>query len=91
MGCNNFEDEALIERRWASQKMNGMGKKLEDENKQNNNWKLFLFTIRSCVCFQSSKVHKNMSAENTIENLQKVAKEKETQKSEHKHKQEEEA
>jgi len=43
------------------------------------------------VCFQSSKVHKNMSAENTIENLQKVAKEKETQKSEHKHKQEEEA
>jgi hypothetical protein len=32
-----------------------------------------------------------MSAENTIENLQKVAKEKETQKSEHKHKQEEEA
>jgi hypothetical protein len=84
MGCNNFEDEALITRRWVGQKVNGMGKKFKDENKRNNNWKLFLFTIESCVCFQSSRVQKSMSAESTIEKLQIVAKEKETQKSEHK-------
>jgi len=36
MGCNNFEDEALIKRWWASQKMNEMNKRLKDENKQSN-------------------------------------------------------
>jgi hypothetical protein len=51
MGCHNFEDEALIKRQQASQKMNGMGKKLKDENKQSNHRKLFSFVVRSCVCF----------------------------------------
>jgi len=36
MGYYNFKDEALIKRRWAGQKMNGIGGKCKDENKQNN-------------------------------------------------------
>jgi hypothetical protein len=52
MGSHNFEDEVLIKRRRASQKMNGMGGKLKDENKCNNHRKLFSFVIESCVCFE---------------------------------------
>jgi hypothetical protein len=43
-----------------------------------------VFVARSCACFQSSRVHSSMSANSAIEKLQRIAKEKEAQKSEHK-------
>jgi hypothetical protein len=69
MGCNNFEDEALIKWWWKCQKMNGMGGKFKDKNKLSNYQKLFSFAIRSCVCFQNSRVHMHMNLENAIENF----------------------
>jgi hypothetical protein len=33
MGCINFEDQMLIKRWWACEKMNVMGKKLKNEKK----------------------------------------------------------
>ncbi len=36
MGHHNFKDEALIKRWWAGQKMNGISKKVKDENKWSN-------------------------------------------------------
>lgn len=48
-----------------------------------------LHLLLEVVCFQSSRVHGNMSAKNAIEKLQRIAKEKEVQKSEHKGRQEE--
>jgi hypothetical protein len=50
-----------------------------------------VFVARSCVFFQSSRVHSSISAESVIEKLQKITKEKEAQKNEHKQRQEEEA
>jgi hypothetical protein len=48
-------------------------------------------TIKTCfcllpkvVCFQSYRVHVKMNVESVIENLQRIAREKEMQKSEHK-------
>ncbi len=79
MGCNNFEDEALIKRWWASQKMNEMNKRLKDENKQSNHWKLFSFVTRSYERILSFGVHRSMSVESAIKKLQRKAKEKETQ------------
>ncbi len=67
-----------------------MGKKLKDKNKWSNHQKLFLFVVK-VVCFLSFEVHKNMNVENTIEKLQIVIKEKETQNCEHKRRHEEEA
>jgi hypothetical protein len=49
MGYHNFKDEALIKRRQACQKMNVIGKKIKDKNKQSNHRKLFSFDVRSCV------------------------------------------
>jgi hypothetical protein len=66
MGYINFVDEALIRRRWTSKRMNVMGGKLKDENKWGNCWNLFLFIAESCECFQSSRVHRSMNAENAI-------------------------
>jgi hypothetical protein len=43
MGHHNFKDSELSKRRWATQKINKIGKKLMDENKQGNYRKLFLF------------------------------------------------
>jgi hypothetical protein len=51
--------------------------------KCNNHRNLFSFATRSYVCFLSSRMHKSMNAKSEIEKLQKVAKEKEMQKSEH--------
>jgi hypothetical protein len=36
MGHHNFKDELLIKRWWATQKMNGIGEKVKDENKWSN-------------------------------------------------------
>jgi hypothetical protein len=63
MGCNYFEDEALIKRWWKCQKINGMGRKFKDKNKLSNYQKLFSFALGSCVCFQNFRVH----MENAIE------------------------
>jgi hypothetical protein len=49
--------------------MNGMSGKLKDKNKRNNRRKLFSFLAESCVCFQSSGIHKNINVENMIEKL----------------------
>ncbi len=43
-----------------------------------------------CV-FQSSRIHRSMNVKNTIEKLQRVAREKEMQKNEHRWKHVEEA
>jgi hypothetical protein len=58
--------------------MNGLGKKLKDNNKQSNHRMLISFVIKSCVCFQSFGVHISMNAESAIEKLQKVARDKES-------------
>ncbi len=58
--------------------MNGIGGKLKDENKQRNYRKLFLFVVKSYVCFQTSNVHKSINEESMIEKLQKVTREKES-------------
>ncbi len=67
-----------------------MDEKLKDKKKRSNRQILFSFTAKSCVYFQSSKMHRNMNAESAIEKLQKVIREKEMQKSEHKQGHEEE-
>jgi CRISPR/Cas system-associated exonuclease Cas4 (RecB family) len=43
----------------------------------------FVCYKKLCV-FQSFRIHKSMNVNNTIEKLQKIAKDKETWKSEHK-------
>jgi hypothetical protein len=43
-----------------------------------------VFVIGSCVRFQSSGVHSTKSAKSAIEKPQRITKEKEVQKSEHK-------
>jgi hypothetical protein len=70
--------------------MNGMGWKLKEENKRSNCRKLFLFATRSCVYFLSFGIHRSMNVESAIEKLHRITKEKETCKSEHRRKQEEE-
>ncbi len=58
--------------------------------KRGNHQKLFSSIAGSCEHFQSSRIHSSMNVENAIEKLQRITKEKETQKSEHKWRQEEE-
>jgi hypothetical protein len=60
MGCHHFKDKALIKRRQACQKMNESSRKLKDENKQSNHWKLFLFTKGSYVFFGNFGVCRSM-------------------------------
>jgi hypothetical protein len=83
MGHINFEDHVLIKRWKVAKKMNVMGKKFKDKKKWGNHKKQFAFVVGSCVHFLSSRVHNNMSAKSAIEKLQKIVKEKEAQKSEH--------
>jgi hypothetical protein len=63
-----------------------MGGKYKDRSKQSNHFSLFLFVAGSRVFSRSSRIHKRMSLKNVIKKLQKLAKEKETQRSEHKQK-----
>ncbi len=63
--------------------MNVMGEMFKDEKKWGNRWKQIVFIAGSCAHFWSSKVHINMSAKNVIEKLQRIAREKEAKKSEH--------
>ncbi len=53
--------------------------------------KQFVFVTRSCTCFQSFGDHSNMSAENAIEKLQIIMREKEVQRTGNRRKQQEEA
>jgi hypothetical protein len=61
-----------------------MGGILKDEKKWVNRQKQFVFIARSCVHFPSFGVHNNMNAKSAIEKLQRIAREKEAQRSEHK-------
>ncbi len=68
--------------------MNVMGEKFKDK-KNGVTIKQFAFIVGSCAHFRSSRVH-NMSAKSAIEKLQRIVKEKEMQRNEHKWRQEEE-
>jgi hypothetical protein len=70
--------------------MNAIGGMFKDEKKQGNHPKQFVFIVGSCVHFRSFKVHYNMNVENTIEKPQRITREKEAQKNEHKRRREEE-
>jgi hypothetical protein len=63
--------------------MNVMGKKLKNEKKWSNCRKWFLFLAESYECFLSYGNHISMSVESAIEKLQRIAKQKEAQRSEH--------
>ncbi len=63
--------------------------KFQGHEKNSNCQSLFSFTTESCVCVQSSRMHKNMNVESTIEKSQKIMREKEVQKNEHRQRQEE--
>ncbi len=66
MGRINFKDEALIKNKWVGKKMNMMGGMFKDKNKRGNHWKLFLFIVGNCECFQGFGIHKSMNAESAI-------------------------
>jgi hypothetical protein len=51
------------------QKMNVTNGKFKDEDKQSNHQKLFLFVARSYIYFLSSRIHKSIDVESTIEKL----------------------
>ncbi len=73
--------------------MVGMSKNECDEQeiqgwkKWGSYWKLFLFIVGSCECFQNSRNCRSMTVDSAIEKLQKITKEKEAQKSEQTRKQ----
>jgi uncharacterized membrane protein len=60
-----------------------MGEIFKDVKIQGNRRKQFVFVAKSCVCFQSFRIHNNMSVESVIEKLQGIVREKEAQRSEH--------
>jgi len=60
------------------------------KKKPSNHQKLFSSFAGSCEHFQHFGIHSNISTKNVIEKLQRIAKEKEAPKSEHKQRQEEE-
>ncbi len=62
----------------------------QGQKKQGNHQKWFSFVVGSCERFRSSGVQSIMSVESVIEELQRITKEKEVQRSEHKRKEEEE-
>jgi hypothetical protein len=86
MGRINFEDHALINKGRANEKMSVTGKMFKDMKKRGNHRKLFVFVVGSYARFQRFGVHNSMSAENVIEKLQGIAREKETQRNEHRQK-----
>jgi hypothetical protein len=51
--------------------------------KMGNHQKQFAFVVGSYVRFQSSRVHNSMSAKSVIRKPQKIAKEKEAHRNEH--------
>jgi hypothetical protein len=77
MGYINFKDETLIKRWRACKKMNKIGGKLKNKNKQGNCRKLFSFVVGSCEHIWNSRVHTSITLESAIEKLQRIAKEKE--------------
>ncbi len=83
MGCINFEDHALLKRQQVGKNMNEMGGMFKDKKKQGNYWKQFPFVPRSCAHLRSFGVHNNKTVESAIEKLQKIRKEKEVHRNEH--------
>ncbi len=51
IGCINFEDHALIKKQHACEKMNLMGKKLNNQKNRCNHQKWFSFLAKSCKRF----------------------------------------
>jgi hypothetical protein len=66
--------------------MNVMGGMFKDEKKRSNHQKQFAFIVESYACFRNFGVHNYMNANNVIEKLQQIAREKEVQRSEHRQK-----
>jgi IS4 transposase len=77
IGRINFEDHALIKRRWENEKMNVMGKMFKDEKKQGNRRKQFTFVVGSCARFRSFRIHNSMNVKSAIEKLKWITREKE--------------
>jgi len=77
MGRINFEDHALIRRRWVDKKMNVTSGMFKKKKKWGNYQEQFVFVARSCVHFLSFGIHSNMNAKSAIEKLQQITKEKE--------------
>ncbi len=69
--------------------MNVISGMLKDKKKQGNHQKQFAFVAGSCTCFQSFGVHNIMNAKSAIEKLQRIRREKEAQRSEHRTRHEE--
>lgn len=88
MRDHNFKDKELFKRWRAAQKKNKMGKKLMDKNKQGNCYKSFLFPTRGHAFSWSYSVRRKMNAESVIDKLQRVAREKEAQRLDHRRKEE---
>jgi hypothetical protein len=63
--------------------MNAIGGVFKGKKKGNHR-KQILFVVGGCEHFQSFGIHNNMNVKNVIEKLQRIAKEKESQISEHK-------
>jgi hypothetical protein len=63
--------------------MNVTGKIFKDEKKWGNCQKQFTLVVGSCAHFQSFGVRNNMNAKSVIEKLQRITREKEAQRSEH--------
>ncbi len=84
MGHHSFKDRALIKRQWATQKTNKMGKKLMDENKQGNRRMSISVVAGGHVFPWSYSAYRRMNAKSAIKKLQKVTREKEAQRLEHK-------
>jgi hypothetical protein len=87
IGHHNFKDRVLIKRWWATHKINKMGKNLMDE-KKGNRWKSFSVVVGGRVFSQNYNVHTRMNVENTIKKLQRIAREKEAQRFEHRQREE---
>jgi hypothetical protein len=51
MSCINFEDHALIRRRWVDKKMNVTSRMFKEKKKWRNYQEQFVFVARSCVHF----------------------------------------
>lgn len=85
MGHHSFNYRGLIKRKWVTQKTNKMGRKLMDKNKQGNFRMSFSVVARGCVFSRSYSAYKRMNVKSVIEKLQRVAREKETQRLEHRH------
>jgi hypothetical protein len=83
MGLINFDDHVLIKRQRVGKKMNETCGMFKDVKKWGSCQNQFVFVVGNYTRFQSFGVHCSVSAKNAIEKLQKIARDKEAQRSEH--------